>query len=109
MVVLPTPRRVSIKLSMYMVSTGTREKYNAFQYNNKTPPQTPHRQERKKKKKGQVNGTGIIHIPIYIQHVHCFSQMPTSRLLDPLLAAEFVRSFYLIPPGQAAKWIHRAP
>lgn len=107
MVVLLTPRRVLIKLCIYMVSTGIREKYNGFQYNNKTPPQTPHRQE--EGKKGQVNGTGIIHIPIYTQHVHCFSQMPTSRLLDPLLAAELVHSSCLIPLGQGAKWIHGAP
>lgn len=62
----------------------------------------------KKKKKGQVNGTGIIHIPIYTQHIHCFSQLPTSKL-DQLLEAGFVHSSCLIPPGQGAKWIRRAP
>lgn len=105
MVVLPTPSRLSIKLCMYMVSTGIREKYNGFN--------TTAKRRRKllivKKKRRQANGTGIIHIPIYTQHVHCFRQMPTSRLLDPLLAAESVHSSCFIPPGQGGKLIHRAP
>lgn len=55
---------------------------------------------KKKKRKKKANGAGIIHIPIYTQHVHCSRQMPTSRLLDPLLAAESVHSSFTFLQGR---------
>lgn len=62
MVVPPSPNRLSIKVCMYMVSAGIKEKYNGFQYNNKTPPQTPHRQKGKKDKlTARVSYTYYIH------------------------------------------------